>query len=107
MKRPKVKDTTDFINCVVWRAGAEYLTRYGHKGNVVAATGVLTARKWQDKDGNNRTSFEVVADTVELIGGQQESNQGINISAQPTSNNSASSQEYEVLDDIAGQTLPF
>lgn len=67
VKRPRVKDETDFISCIVWRQSAEYLTKYGAKGNMVAVTGALTTRKWQDKDGNNRINYEVTCDSVELI----------------------------------------
>lgn len=67
VKRPHVKDTTDFIPCVVWRQGAEYLSRYGVKGNMVAVTGALTTRKWQDKDGNNRVNYAITCDSVELL----------------------------------------
>ena len=66
VSRPRVKDTTDFINCNVWNQSAEYLTSYGHKGNLVAVTGVLTSRKYDDKDGNHRTAFEVVCDLVSI-----------------------------------------
>jgi single-strand DNA-binding protein len=67
VKRPKVKDTTDFLTCVSWRQGAEYLAKYGRKGDMVAVSGVLTTRSWQDKNGNNRISHEIVADTVEIL----------------------------------------
>ena len=67
VNRPKVKDTTDFIVCVTWNQGAEYLTKYAHKGDKVGVTGVLTSRKWQDQNGNNRLSFEVITDTVEIL----------------------------------------
>jgi single-strand DNA-binding protein len=67
VKRPKVKDTTDFISVVLWRQQAEFLTRFAHKGSLVGVQGCLTSRKFQDKDGNNRTVFEVVADSVELL----------------------------------------
>lgn len=67
VNRPKVKDTTDFINCVTWNQGAEYLGKYASKGDKVGVTGVLTSRKWQDQNGNNRVSFEVVTDTVEIL----------------------------------------
>lgn len=70
--RPKVKDTTDFIPCVAWRNTAEFIARYFRKGNKIALTGVLTARKWQDKDGQNRTSYEVVADSVEFCESKNE-----------------------------------
>lgn len=67
VKRPKVKDTTDFINFVVWRQSAEYLCKYGKKGNYVAATGVLTTRNYEDKNGNKRTAYEILVDAINLI----------------------------------------
>lgn len=67
VKRPGVKDTTDFIDFVTWRQGAEYLSQYGHKGDVVAATGALQPRSWTDKEGNKRKNFEVVTTSVELL----------------------------------------
>ena len=67
VKRPGVKDTTDFIDFVTWRQGAEYLIQYGHKGDVVAATGALQPRSWTDKEGNKRKTFEVVTTNVELL----------------------------------------
>lgn len=73
VKRPKVKDATDFLPVVSWRHGAEYLCQYAHKGDMIAATGTLTARKWQDKDGNNRVSYEVQTDTVEILSPRRES----------------------------------
>ena len=54
VKRPMVKDVTDFIDFVTWRQGAEYLAQYGHKGDVVAVTGTLQPRSWTDKEGNKR-----------------------------------------------------
>ena len=67
VKRPGVKDTTDFIDFVTWRQSAEYLSQYGHKGDVVAATGALLPRSWTDKEGNKRKTFEVVTTNVELL----------------------------------------
>lgn len=73
VKRPKVKDTTDFIECVTWRQGAEYLSQYGHKGNVVAVSGSLQIRSWTDKDGNKRKTAEVVTYSVELLSSNRNS----------------------------------
>lgn len=64
--RPHKKDTTDFIDFVVFGQGAEYLCTYGHKGSTVSATGPLTSRKWVDKEGKNRTNWEVLCDAVAL-----------------------------------------
>ena len=90
VKRPKVKDTTDFLTVVSWRKGAEYLATYGRKGDMVAVTGVLTARNWEDRDGHKRTAYEVVSDTVELIGGRKEETK----TAEPVSNDSITAPAY-------------
>lgn len=67
VRRPKVKDTTDFIECVTWRQGAEYLCNYGHKGDIVGVSGALCSRKWTDKEGRERTQWEIVTESVELL----------------------------------------
>lgn len=64
VKRPREKDTTDFINCVAWRQQAEFLGRYFKKGDPVEVVGTLTSRAYEDKNGNKRTAFEVVCDDV-------------------------------------------
>ena len=55
---------TDFINVVAWRSTAEFVCRYFKKGNMIAVNGSIQTRKYQDRDGNNRTAFEIVADNV-------------------------------------------
>ena len=55
---------TDFIDVVVWRHTAEFVSKYFTKGSMAVVSGRLQMRKWQDKDGNNRTSAEVQADNV-------------------------------------------
>ena len=78
VKRPMVKDTTDFIDFVSWRQSAEYLAQYGHKGDIVAVAGSLQPRSWTDKDGNKRKAFEIVTTGVELISSKKESQSGGN-----------------------------
>ena len=78
VKRPMVKDTTDFIEFVSWRQSAEYLSQYGHKGDVVAATGCLQHRTWTDKDGNKRKAFEVVTTGVELLSSKKNTGESSN-----------------------------
>ena len=55
---------TDFIDCVAWRQTGEFVSKYFHKGSMIVVSGRLQSRKWQDRDGNNRTSWEVSADNV-------------------------------------------
>ena len=67
VKRPRVKDTTDFLPCVAWRQSAEYLCKFGKKGSTVAVTGVLTARNYEDKNGQKRTAYEILVDALNLL----------------------------------------
>ncbi len=55
---------TDFINIVAWRQTAEFVSRYFHKGNMIALDGSIQTRNYTDKNGNKRTAFEVVAENV-------------------------------------------
>ena len=67
VKRPYVKDVTDFIRVVCWNKQAEIISQYCHKGNRIGLSGILTSRSYQDKEGNNRTVFEVVANEIEFL----------------------------------------
>lgn len=67
VKRPHFKDITDFLNFTVWNQYAEYLCKYGNKGDTVEVTGTLQSRNYEDKNGNKRTAFEVVVDSLSII----------------------------------------
>ena len=77
VKRPMTKDATDFLDFVTWRQGAEYLTQYGHKGDIVAVSGALQARDWTDKNGNKRTAVEVLANQINFAGGKKPGGQPV------------------------------
>lgn len=55
---------TDFFSIVAWRNTAEFVSKYFSKGRMAAVEGRLQTRKYQDKDGNNRTVTEILADNV-------------------------------------------
>ena len=52
----------DFIDCVAWRQGGEFVNNYFRKGQMIVVDGRLQSRKWQDRDGNNRIAREIIAD---------------------------------------------
>ena len=63
--QPKGQDRqTDFINIVSWRSTAEFASRYFHNGQLVAVQGSIQTSQYTDRDGNKRTSFEVLADNM-------------------------------------------
>ena len=66
--RPYTKDTTDFFNVVCWDKQAESLSQHCKKGTQIGVVGMLTSRKYTDKDNNNRTVIEISASSVDFIG---------------------------------------
>ena len=92
------KDTTDFLPCVAWRQTAEFVCKYFRKGQRIGLIGKLTSRKYEDKNGNPRTAYEVVADHVEFVESKKASE------GNTTNNTAAAFDEYE---EIADDDLPF
>ncbi len=106
VNRPKVKDKTDFINCVTWNQGAEYLGKYAHKGDKVGITGMVTSRRWQDQNGNNRVSIEVVTDTVEILNNASNNGgQATNQNGGGFTNHAAAQDGFETI--VVTEDIPF
>ena len=54
----------DFVPVIAWRNTAEFVSKYFKKGRMAVVDGRLQMRNWTDKDGNKRTTAEVVAENV-------------------------------------------
>lgn len=67
---------TDFVECVAWEHTAKFVEQYFHKGDMCLAEGRLTSRNWEDKNGNKRTSWEVVVSNVNFCGGKNDKREG-------------------------------
>ena len=65
--KPNEPQQTDFIDIVAWRQQAEFIAKYFTKGKPILVCGSLQARNWQDKEGNKRTTVEVIADEVTFV----------------------------------------
>lgn len=63
---------TDWINVVAWRNTAEFICRYFNKGSMLALNGAIQTRQYNDKEGNRRTAFEVVAENVFFCGSKRD-----------------------------------
>ena len=70
----------DFIDIVVWRQTAEFVCKYFHKGNLIAVDGSIQTRTYEDKTGNKRYAFEVVANNVHFTGEKSGSTGGQGLS---------------------------
>ena len=62
------KEHTDFINCVAWEKKAEFVGGYFDKGQEAVVNGRLTSRQYKDKEGKNRTAFEVMVENIDFCG---------------------------------------
>lgn len=65
----------DFIDIVAWRQQADFVSRYFQKGSMIAVEGSLQTRNYQDKNGNNRTAVEVVANNISFAGAKRQDGQ--------------------------------
>ena len=90
----------DFINCVAFGKTAEFVSRYFTRGAMIIVSGSLQSRKWEDKQGNKRTDWNVVADHV-YFGGSKTNN---TTKAEPSPDVSAA--DFIDLEDD-GTPLPF
>lgn len=97
----------DFIDVVAWRQTAEFISRYFHKGSMIAVEGSIQTNNFTDRDGNKRKSVEVVANQVSFCGSKAET-QGANpaFSQSAPSYSTADNSDFEeIVDD--DDDLPF
>ena len=64
---------TEWHKIVVWGKQAEIAQQYLKKGSLIFIEGRIQSREWQDKEGQKRTSFEIVATNFRMLGGRAES----------------------------------
>lgn len=65
------QEETEWHSVVLYDRQAEVAGEYLRKGRPVYIEGRLKTRKWQDKDGNDRYTTEIVAETMQLLGGRE------------------------------------
>lgn len=91
----------DFINIVAWRNTAEFICKYFVKGSTIAIDGSIQTRKYEDRDGNKRNIFEVVANRAYFCEKKQ--------SLQPDKSEALvqnfQNQDFEEID--MGSDIPF
>ena len=109
VNRPRVKDKTDWIPCTAWNQSAEYLSKYASKGNRIGVSGVLTSREYEDKDGNKRTAYEVLTDSVEILESRSASSATTSSSEAPKTaeTSSESFADMEGIETLDEEELPF
>ena len=97
---------TEWHNIVAWRGLAEIAEKYLKKGAKVYIEGKLKTRTWQDKEGNNRYSTEVITDNLTMLGSTVDSMASSN-QVTPIENESKTSPEKEFSSPDENDDLPF
>ena len=95
---------TDFINIVAWRQRAEFISKYFTKGSLIGIEGSIQTRRYQDKNGNNRTAFEVVTNNVQFVESKRDSSTA---GSEPASFSNADVNDFADLGDASDDDLPF
>lgn len=91
-KSGQKQERTEWHNIVLWRGLAEVAEKYLRKGQSVYIEGKIRSNNYQDKEGIQRYSTEIVADSMTMLGGRDsasESNGGNYQEQQPTTGVSA------------------
>ena len=94
----------DFIDCVAWRQTAEFISRYFHKGSMIAVEGSIQTSNYTDKNGNNRKQTEVLANNVSFCGSKSESG---NMDIEPESAAKYSSTDNSDFEEIVDDDDDF
>ena len=112
--KPGEQRQADFIDIIAWRQQAEFVCRYFQKGSLIAIQGRLQTNNYQDKNGNNRTAFAVVAENINFGGSKGTSSAKVDDGgeAPPAGYRpSEPAQEHSESDDFAviddSDDLPF
>lgn len=93
----------DFIDCVAWRQTAEFISRYFHKGSMIAVEGTIQTSNFTDKNGKQRKQVEVLANNVSFCGSKTE--QGNSVTQQSNPNLNVNNDDFEeIIDD---DDMPF
>ena len=69
-------DKPNYFSVTVWGAQGENCARFLSKGRPVCIDGRLDWREWQGQDGSKRESVEIVAESVQFLGGRDETDNG-------------------------------
>lgn len=103
----------DFIDVTAWRQTAEFVSRYFHKGSMIAVEGSIQTDSYMDKDGNKSKSVQVVANNVSFCGSKAETYQAeektpVAQDQSSPSYESSDNSDFETIDDDDdGYDLPF
>lgn len=67
----RMNEGTDFITITVWNKQAENIAQYQSKGSLILVEGSISTGNYTDSEGNNRKTFEVMAQNIQFLGNKK------------------------------------
>jgi single-strand DNA-binding protein len=107
------QDRTEWHNIVAWNKLAEICGEYLTKGKLVYIEGSIRSRQWQDQQNNKRTSYEIVASSMQMLGSKSDSERssgGMDRPAPERRTPAPSSPSAEAMPpepEISDEDIPF
>lgn len=109
-KNGQKQEAVEYHNIVVWGRQAEVAGKFLNKGGLVLVEGRLQTRGWQDKQGQNRKTTEIIADRIQLgprPGGGPSSAKGYGGQGATQETSPEAIPTIEVEEDVKAEDLPF
>src|SRR5438270_3256152 len=109
---------TEWHRIVVWGKQAEIAQQYLHKGSLIFVEGRIQTRQWDDREGQKRTTMEIVATNFRMLGGRGEGGMAAGASAgagagvgagemEPQASAAAAGAEEPPSTEISDEDIPF
>lgn len=107
-QKPGEERQADFITVVAWRGAAEFVCKHFVKGDMISVSGRIETRNYEDKQGNKRTAFEIVANDVSFCGGKNKTGNADADTHRKRLDLSSAEVENDDFEEIMGDgDLPF
>jgi single-strand DNA-binding protein len=98
---------TEWHRIVLWGKLAELAQQYLKKGSLIYLEGRIQSRQWDDREGQKRTSFEIVANTMKFLGARGEAAAAAGASADAEAHAPAPAEEVGPSPEISDEDIPF
>lgn len=96
---------TDFINIVTFSKLADFAQKYLKKGLQICISGRIQTRSWEDNDGHNNYTTEIVAEEIYFADSLKKSDESVPLATPSVNSSNEINQDEEVI--LNGDDLPF
>ena len=99
-KNGEQQQHTEWHRIVAWSKLAEICGEYLTKGKQVYIEGTIRSRQWEDQSGNKRTSYEIIARNMQMLGSRSDSERATSGASRPASPSTQSEGQYDSGSDL-------